>query len=133
VHDPNKEIPIPPPENKIFAVVSFQGRQHKITKDDIVILDKLPLEVGSVFFFDQVLLVGTNEYTSVGRPYVKSARVLAVVEEKSKTEKVIIFKKRRRKGYQKNMGHRQEVTQVRINKIIHNPSDKIINDYRSLI
>lgn len=91
------------------------------------------LEVGDTFFFENVLLVASDEYTSVGRPYIKTAKVLASVEEHSLTEKVIVFKKKRRKGYQRNKGHRQHVTLVRILKILHQPNESSLENYHSLI
>lgn len=75
VHDVNKEIALPAVEDRIFAVVQFQGFQHKLTKDDSLIVDKINVDIGKVIVFDKVLLVGTPEYTSVGRPFVSSAKV----------------------------------------------------------
>lgn len=95
-------------------------------------LEKIDLNVGETFVFDKVVLVASDEYTSIGRPYVTSSKVLAVVEENTRTEKVIIFKKNRRKGYQNNMGHRQDVTLVRILKVIHNPSDQTLENYSQI-
>ena len=95
-------------------------------------LDKINLSAGESFLMDHVLLVGTKDYTSVGRPYVSSAKVLCTVEEVTKTEKVIVFKKRRRKGYQKNQGHRQDVTMVRIDKILYNPEPNILENYKPM-
>ena len=111
----------------------FQGRQYKITKDDLVIFDKTPFKSGDSFIIDKVLMIGSTDYTSIGRPFINSAKVLVSVEECSKTEKVIVFKKKRRKGYQKNMGHRQEVTLVRVNKIVHNPEDEVLDNYKSIV
>ena len=91
------------------------------------------LNVGDTFIFEKVLLVASDEYTSLGRPYLTSAKVLAAVEENSLTEKVIIFKMRRRKGYKRNQGHRQNVTIVRILKILHNPSEEIVENYHPLV
>lgn len=134
VHNPDKSISIPAPDDKIFAVILFNGSQHKITKDDTITLEKVEdLNIGDTFTFDKVLLVGTDEYTSIGRPFVDSAKVLATVEEKSLTSKVIVFKKKRRKGYQRNQGHRQAVMYVRVLKIIHNPPEETVDDYHSLI
>ncbi len=96
-------------------------------------LDKTNFKAGDLIEFDQVLLVGTTDYTSIGRPYISTAKVIATVEENSQTEKVIIFKKRRRKGYQKNMSHRSYVTMVRIEKILHNPKEEALDNYKSLI
>ena len=67
-------------------------------------------------------MVAGVDFTILGRPTVQNARVLATVEELTQTEKVIIMKKRRRKGYQKNMGHRQWVHMLRIDSIDHNIS-----------
>ena len=64
-------------------------------------------------------MVGTTDYTAIGRPTIGNARVYATIEEHSQTEKVIIFKKRRRKGYQKNAGHRQLINILRIDRIEH--------------
>ncbi len=112
----------------------FNGLQHKITKDDTIMLEKVEdLNVGDTFTFDKVLLVGSDEYTSIGRPYVNSAKILATVEEKSLTDKVIILKKKRRKGYQRNQGHRQSVIFVKILKIIHNPPQETVDDYHPLL
>ena len=133
VHNPDKSISIPAQDDKLFAVVLFNGLQHKITRDDTIMLEKVDdLNVGDTFTFDKVLLVGSDEYTSIGRPYVNSAKVLATVEEKSLTEKVIILKKKRRKGYQRNQGHRQSVMFVRVMKIFHNPSQETVDDYQPL-
>ncbi len=134
MHNPDKSISIPAPDEKLFAVVLFKGLQHKITKDDVIQLEKVDdVNVGDTFTFDKVLLVGSDEYTSLGRPFVNSAKVLASVEEKSLTDKVIVFKKKRRKGYQRNQGHRQSVMYVRILKIIHNPVQEIVDDYHPLL
>lgn len=134
VHNPEKTLSLPAPDTKLFAVVKFKGLQHKVLKDDRLILEKVEgLDVGDNFFFENVLLVASDEYTSIGRPYVQTAKVLATVEEHSLTEKVIIFKKKRRKGYQKNAGHRQLITVVKILKIIHKPDEEIIDNYHPLI
>ena len=93
----------------MFAVISVKGQQFRVMKDDRVILERLGDEfrqVGSQLVFDEVLMVGSADYTSVGRPTVSSARVYATLEEISRSEKVIVFKKKRRKGYQKSQGHR---------------------------
>ncbi len=90
------------------------------------------LDVGDFFFFDRVLLVASDEYTSVGRPYVTTDKVLATVEEHSLTDKIIVFKNKRRKGYQRNKGHRQFITVVRIVKILHQPAEDTLENYHSL-
>ncbi len=134
VHNPEKSISLPALDHKLFAVIKFKGLQHKITKDDTIMLEKIEgLEVGDTFFFDKVLLVASDEYTSVGRPFLTTAKVLATVQEHSLTEKVIVFKKKRRKGYQRNKGHRQMVTVVKILKIVHHPAEDSLENYHSLV
>ena len=98
VHNPEVGITLPPNPEEIFAVIRIKGLQYKVTKDDRVMSELLDdFEVGTQIELEDVLLVGTKDYTSIGRPNVKNARVFATVEETSQTEKVLIFKKRRRK------------------------------------
>ena len=87
--------------------------------NDRVMTEKLPFEVGQQICLDDVLMVGTKDYTAVGRPVVTKARVYATVEESVQTEKVIFFKLQRRKGYQRSGGHIQIVNVLRIDKIDH--------------
>jgi large subunit ribosomal protein L21 len=87
-------------------------------------VELLPHEVGTQLELEDVLLVGTEDYTCVGRPAVKRARVLATVEETSQTEKVLIFKKRRRKDSQRHQGHRHWVTVLKIDKILHDITEE---------
>ena len=71
-------------------------------------------------------LVGTNSYTVLGRPQVSGAKVEAMIESISDTDKVIVFKKKRRKGYKKSMGHRSSLTQCRIVKIEHSLTPELL-------
>ena len=68
-------------------------------------------------------MIGTKDYTAIGRPQVTKARVYATVEEESQTEKVIFFKLSRRKGYQRSGGHRQTIQVLRIDRIVHEVSE----------
>lgn len=99
VHNEEEGIEYPCNPQNMFAVVRIKGTQHKVMKDDRIICEKLPFEVGAQVEFDDVLLLGTADYTAVGRPNVEKASVLATVEEISLSEKVLIFKKKRRQGY----------------------------------
>ena len=91
IHLPEEGITLPPSADKIYAVIDVKGSQHKVSKDDMVILEKLipksaaeeqpNLEVGQQLIFDEVLLVGTQDYTSVGRPRVPNARVYGTLEQ----------------------------------------------------
>ena len=85
-------------------------------------------EVGQQLVFDDVLMVGTPEYTAIGRPSVENARVYVTLEEITRSEKVIVFKKKKRKGYQKSQGHKQMLHFVRVDRIEHGVSeDKLGN------
>lgn len=87
-------------------------------KDDIVLSNWLKeYDINEQIVFDGVLLVGTKDFTLLGRPIVKSAKVYATVEEQTETDKTIIFKKKRRKTYQKTMHFRHKITVLRINRI----------------
>jgi large subunit ribosomal protein L21 len=116
--EPKTSVSIPKDE-QIFAVFQLSGLQYKVTKDDLVLVEKLPYEIGTQLVIDDVLLLGTPEYTLVGRPRVETAKVYASVEEQNKSEKVLIFKKRRRGGFKRLKGHRQEITLLRVDKIEH--------------
>lgn len=87
-------------------------------KDDVVLANWLKqYDVNEQVVFDGVLLVGAKQFTLLGRPFVRSAKVYATVEEQSETEKTIVFKKKRRKYYQKTMHFRHKITVLRIDKV----------------
>jgi large subunit ribosomal protein L21 len=98
----------------MYAVIKTGGKQYKVAKDDILIIEKLPGDAGSVVQFDQVLMVGGAGKSSVGAPLVAGAVVTATVLEQQQGDKILIFKKRRRKNYRRKKGHRQLETVVRI-------------------
>jgi large subunit ribosomal protein L21 len=89
----------------------------KVEKDQKVFVNRLQTETGKSVSFDKVLLVDNNGKITVGAPTVSGATVTAKVLEHLKADKVIVFKKKRRKGYQKSNGHRQMITQIQIESI----------------
>mmetsp|Transcript_17920 Transcript_17920/g.26179 ORF Transcript_17920/g.26179 Transcript_17920/m.26179 type:complete len:161 (-) Transcript_17920:31-513(-) len=105
-----------------FAIINLSGSQHKVTTDDVVILNKLtPVEhwaVGTTHTLTadegQLLLMGSPEHTFVGLPYVNGGEVDVMVEEITRDKKVIIFKKKRRKNYRRKNGFKREVTFLRV-------------------
>ena len=98
-----------------FAVVELGATQYKVSVDDIINAERLPAHaVGDELRLDRVLLVGTPAHSIVGRPHVPGAVVRARVAEQTRDAKVIIFKKRRRKGYQRKKGFRRYVTVLEI-------------------
>ena len=125
VHNAELGVTIPAPPDQIFAVVRLLGLQHKVVLNDKLLVEQMPFEVGQQVCLDDVLMVGTADYTAIGRPTVSNARVYATVEEYSATEKVIVFKKKRRKGYQRSASHRQMVNILRVDRIEHDiePAD----------
>ena len=72
-----------PRDDQLFAVLKISGLQHKVTKDDTVIIDKLPYDIGTQIVFDTVMLIGTPLYTVIGRPVIGEARVYASVEQQT--------------------------------------------------
>uniref|UniRef100_A0A7S3IKI9 Large ribosomal subunit protein bL21m n=1 Tax=Strombidium inclinatum TaxID=197538 RepID=A0A7S3IKI9_9SPIT len=122
VHDAQQGVTLPPHPYKIFAVVNVKGMQMRVIKDTRVLIEDLgeDYSVGQQIVLEDVLMVGTADYTCLGRPSVGNARVLATIEEKTRSTKAIIFKKRRRKGYQKSQGHKQTMMVLRIDQVEHN-------------
>jgi large subunit ribosomal protein L21 len=98
-----------------FAVMQSSSAQFKVTADDIIYHNKIPgVQVNDVLEFGKVLLVGTQAETTIGRPFIPEASVVAVVEEVFKDAKVHVFKKKKRKRYSKLKGHRSQITALRI-------------------
>jgi len=102
----------------MYAIIKTGGKQYRVAKDDIVTVDLIDQEEGSAFESDQVMFLktGENEF-KVGNPFIDGARVTGKVLNHFKSKKVIIFKKKRRKGYRKIAGHRQNYTRVQISDI----------------
>ena len=102
----------------MYAIVNIAGQQMKVMPNDSLYTQKLAGEVGDSVTFDQVLLIDKNEKLHIGTPTVPGAKVVAKVEAHVKADKIIVFKKKRRKGYKKKQGHRQALTKISIEKII---------------
>lgn len=101
----------------MYAIVNIYGRQYRVSEKEQVKVSLIDSEVGKKVTFDQVLLLDDGKKISVGAPYVKSASVTANVVEHGRDRKILIYKKKRRKGYQRKNGHRQDYTLIQINKI----------------
>ncbi|OFY47361.1 MAG: 50S ribosomal protein L21 [Bacteroidetes bacterium RBG_13_46_8] len=102
----------------MYAIVTIAGQQFKVEKGKKVIVHQLPSEVGDEVTFEKVLLIDNDEKISVGMPYVKEAAVTAQVLSHLRGDKIKVFKKKRRKGYQVLNGHRQYFTELMIDEII---------------
>ncbi len=99
----------------MYAIIKTGGKQYRVAKNDILTVDLLDQEEGSVFESDQVLFVktGENDY-KVGSPFIDGAKVSGKILNHFKDKKVVVFKKKRRKGYRKTAGHRQNYTKIQI-------------------
>ena len=101
----------------MYAIVDIAGQQFKVEAGKQIFVNRQAAEVGSSVSFDKVLLLDNEGDVQVGTPYIDGAAVNATVVEHCKADKVIIFKKKRRKGYQKKNGHRQYLTKLQIEGI----------------
>ena len=101
----------------MYAVLETGGKQYRVKSGDKLVVERLDVEAGQAVTFDKVLMVNNDGDLKIGAPTLDSASVVADVLEHKRGPKVLSFKKRRRKGYQKTIGHRQEQTVVRIKEI----------------
>ena len=101
----------------MYAIVEIAGQQFKVEKDQRYFVHQLEGKAGSNVTFDQVLLLADNGKVSVGAPAVNGVQVTAKIVQHLKGDKVIVFKKKRRKGYSVKNGHRQRLTEISIQEI----------------
>jgi len=101
----------------MYAIVEIAGQQFKVEKDQKVFVHRLNAEVGAKLDFDKVLLVDNGGKITLGAPAINGAKISVEVVEHVKGDKVIVFKKKRRKGYRKKNGHRQSFTAIKISDI----------------
>lgn len=94
----------------MFAIIKTGGKQYRVKKDDVLLVEKIEGKDGAKITFDEVLAVGDK----VGTPTVKGASVAAEIVKQARGEKVIVFKKIRRHGYKRKNGHKQDLTLVKI-------------------
>jgi large subunit ribosomal protein L21 len=102
----------------MYAIVEIAGQQFNVEKDKKIFVHRLPAEVGDSLEFNKVLLTENEGEIKVGTPVVEGAKITAKVLEHLKGDKVLVFKKKKRKGYQTLNGHRQQFTQVLIEEIV---------------
>ena len=102
----------------MYAVVEIAGKQYKVTNNDEILVPTRKEKPGDKVKFDRVLLLGSDKEITVGHPVVSGASVEATVMDGVRGEKVIVFKKKKRKGYRVKKGHRQDYTRVQITNIV---------------
>ncbi|MBO7402857.1 MAG: 50S ribosomal protein L21 [Lachnospiraceae bacterium] len=100
----------------MYAIIATGGKQYKVAEGDVLKVEKLGAEEGAQVTFDQVLAVN-NDGIVLGNPTVAGASVSATVLENGKGKKVIVYRYKRKSGYHKKNGHRQQYTKVKIDKI----------------
>ena len=108
----------------MYAIVEISGRQFKVEKKQKLFVNRLDAQEGKKVSFDNVLMVNDGNKFSVGTPNVSGAQVDAKVLKHLKSDKVIVFKKKRRKGYKVRNGHRQAITEIEISDILTGVSKK---------
>jgi large subunit ribosomal protein L21 len=101
----------------MYAVIRTGGKQYKVAEGEVVRLEKLPGEVGDAVTLSDILLVGEGDSVKVGAPTVAGASVTAEIVEQDRAKKIVVGRKKRRKGYSKFRGHRQYYTAVKITAI----------------
>jgi len=102
----------------MYAIVDLAGQQFKAKKEDSIYVHRLEAEVGQTVEFDKVLLIDNDGKVDIGAPFLKGSLVKAKVLSHLKGDKITVFKKKRRKGYQKSNGHRQCLTHIQIEEIV---------------
>ena len=108
----------------MYAVIVTGGKQYKVSEGDIIEVEKIAKPEGETIEFGKVLLVGDENQTLVGRPVVMQASVKATLLKQTKSKKVIVFKAKRRKHYRRKQGHRQQISRLRIDKIVWGGKDE---------
>jgi len=102
----------------MYAVIKTGGKQYKVAKNDVILVERLLGEAGAAIELDEVLMVGDDKGQTVGAPLVEGAHVAATVLEQARGDKIIVFKKKRRQNYRRKAGHRQDLTALRITDIV---------------
>lgn len=101
----------------MYAIISTGGKQYKVEEGMNLRVEKLTGDIGADVAFDDVLFIGTGSQPKIGSPVVSGAKVTAKIVAQDRAKKVLVYKKKRRKGYEKRAGHRQPYTEVKITKI----------------
>lgn len=98
----------------MYAVIQTGGKQYRVANGDVITVEKLEGEAGSTLAISPVLMLDDGKETQVGTPIVEGAAVTAEVVEQTRGKKIVVFKKKRRQGYQRTHGHRQDITVLRV-------------------
>jgi large subunit ribosomal protein L21 len=102
----------------MYAVIKTGGKQYRVKPDDVLEIERLPGEAGDILEFDQVLMLSGDAGFEIGTPIISGVIVAAELVEQTRGDKIKVFKKKRRKHYRRTMGHRQDLSQIRITEIL---------------
>jgi len=102
----------------MYAVIETGGQQFRVQEGDLVKIEKIEGGIGEQVELDKVLLIRSEQDVKVGRPYVEGDKVIGEIIDQNRDKKVVVFKFKRRRAYQKKRGHRQHFTAVKIARII---------------
>ena len=109
----------------MYAIINISGKQYKAISGARIRVPKQDGETGSDITFDQVLLIKDGDNTEIGTPILKGASVTGTIIDHGREKKILVYKKKRRKGYQRKNGHRQWFTEIEFNKITHSKNQPI--------
>ena len=115
----------------MYAIINISGKQYKVISGARIRVPKQDGETGSKITFDQVLLIKDGDKTEIGSPTLKGASVTGTIIDHGREKKILVYKKKRRKVYQRKNGHRQWFTEIEFNKITH-PKDQPISKKETL-
>ncbi len=101
----------------MYAVIKTGGKQHRVSEGDVIAIEKINGEKGDAVVFDQVLMVEKEGDIRIGRPVLEGAKVVGEILAQTKAAKLIVFKMKKRKGFHKKNGHRQQLTSMKIKEI----------------
>jgi large subunit ribosomal protein L21 len=108
----------------MYAVIQTGGKQYRVANGDVITVEKLEGDAGSTLAIEPVLMVNDGKATQIGAPVIEGASVIAEVVEQTRGDKIVVFKKKRRQGYRRTMGHRQELTVLRVLDVTGKPATK---------
>jgi large subunit ribosomal protein L21 len=102
----------------MYAVLKTGGKQYKVAQNDVIMVEKLTAEAGASIEINEILMINNDGISTVGSPLIEGARVAADVLEQKRAKKITVFKKKRRQNYRRTIGHRQQLTVLRITDIL---------------
>ena len=101
----------------MYALVRTGGKQYRVSKDDTILVERIPADEGAEVILDDIVMLGDGDKVTIGTPRVEGAAVSATVMRQTRGPKIIIFRRKRRKNHRRTQGHRQDLTLLKINAI----------------